>query len=85
MPGYFQVSHHANQCTLSDSKFTNVRIGILTSEHKEMTPGITINNLELSGVGSAVKSVEGNTLLAGGSTTIGFWAPGRRYKAGKAA
>ncbi len=47
-----------------------------------MAPNIVIDNLELSGVGIAVKSEQGHTLLAGGSATIGLWAAGRRYKAG---
>lgn len=65
-----------------DSKFTNVPIGILTSEREEMPPNIVIDNLELSGVGITVKSEEGNTLLTGGSKTISLWAAGRRYSAG---
>lgn len=47
-----------------------------------MRPSIVIDNLELSGVGIAVKSEQGNTLLAGGSTMVKLWAAGRRYKAG---
>ncbi|KAK0673186.1 pectate lyase superfamily protein-domain-containing protein [Cercophora samala] len=68
--------------SIIDSKFSNVPIGVLTSE-RDMAPNIVIDNLELSGVGIAVKSEQGNTLLAGGSTTVKLWGAGRRYKAGK--
>lgn len=51
--------------TYLDSKFSNVPIGILTSERKPDPPSIVLDNVQASNVGIMVKSEQGNTLLGG--------------------
>ncbi len=49
----------------TDSKMTNVPIGVLTSERTTDPPSIVLDNVQTSNVGILVKSEQGNTLLAG--------------------
>ncbi|KAK1832080.1 pectate lyase superfamily protein-domain-containing protein [Podospora conica] len=69
--------------SIVDSKFSNVPIGILTSERNPDPPSIVLDNVQVSNVGVMVKSEQGTTLLNGGSATVELWAVGRRYKAGR--
>ncbi|KAH8821809.1 beta 1,3 exoglucanase [Xylogone sp. PMI_703] len=71
--------------TIVDSSISNTPVGILTSygapPNKFVSAGsIIIENLALTNVPVAVKSsVNGATLLNGGSTTIAGWGQGNRY------
>jgi len=77
------VKQGTGSISIIDSTFTNVPIGILTSQRKDDPPNIVIDNLQLDNVGAAVLSEQGNIMLQGGSKVIPLWAAGRRYKAGK--
>jgi glucan 1,3-beta-glucosidase len=66
-----------------DSKMTNVVTGIYVDTPKGVNSqqhfSINIDNLVISGVGTAVKDAVAGTTLAGGSTTIVSWTQGRVY------
>ncbi|RFU33902.1 hypothetical protein B7463_g2402, partial [Scytalidium lignicola] len=71
--------------TIVDSSISNTPVGVLTSygappDDNVSAGSLIIENLALTNVPTAVKSsVNGATLLAGGSTTIAGWGQGNRY------
>jgi len=73
---------------LPDSKFTNVPIGIITTGSSGKSPNIVLDNLQLTGVGVGVTTLEGkalvsgNNLLTGVGATVKLWAAGPRYYGG---
>lgn len=72
------TSQGIGSTSIIDSTISNVPIGVLTHESAD-PPSIVLDNVKLNNVADAVRTDKGKTLLAGGSTTIGLWAIGRRY------
>ncbi|ODH53683.1 hypothetical protein GX48_00101 [Paracoccidioides brasiliensis] len=67
--------------SIIDSKISNCAIAILTNSRKDTKsspPNIVIDNLEMSNVGTTVKSETGEVILAG-TNKVDLWAIGRRY------
>ena len=68
---------------LLDSKMTDVTTGIFIDTPKGGTPSeefsITIDNLELTNVGTTVSHQASGTTLGGGSRTIDSWMLGKYY------
>jgi glucan 1,3-beta-glucosidase len=69
--------------TFLDSSITNTKIGVITAHTSSSSPptggSLILENIVLSNVGIAVQGISGNTLLAGGSTTIAGWGQGNEY------
>lgn len=69
--------------TILDSTISNTPKGIVTARTDSSVPaaagGIILENVVLDNVPVAVASTGGDTVLAGGSTTIAGWGQGHRY------
>ncbi|KAK4120929.1 glycoside hydrolase family 55 protein [Parathielavia appendiculata] len=69
--------------SIIDSTVSNVPIGVLTNNHATAPPNVVIDNTAFNNVGAIVIVEGGETLLPGGTTTVGLWAHGRRYIGGQ--
>lgn len=70
---------------LLDSKLTNTKTGVVTAWTKDSIPigggALVLDNVDFSGSQAAVAGVDGNTILAGGSTVTN-WVQGNTYTSG---
>lgn len=68
-----------------DSSFTNAQVAVKTAYTSGTAPdtagSLILENVSISGVGTAVQGPSG-TLLGGGSTTIAGWGQGHQYVPG---
>ncbi|KAL7270162.1 hypothetical protein RUND412_007140 [Rhizina undulata] len=68
---------------LLDSEIKNTPIGVLTVKSASSQPvtaaSLILDNVVLSNVSQAVANPSGDTILAGGTTTIDLWGQGHTY------
>ncbi|EMR63408.1 putative glycoside hydrolase family 55 protein [Eutypa lata UCREL1] len=81
--GYDGEALNVGSVTILDSTISNTDQGIITARTASSVPdaagGLILENVVLDNVPIAVASTGGDTVLAGGSTTIAGWGQGHRY------